>query len=127
MGKLQPWLERSCPLPAGRVREWGPAPLDEIDVGIVFIFAGWSAPSIAAFRRLTSMLATEFPEARIPVLVVNADDVSPDEHWDMLGIQSHGWGETAWVRNGRIIGTLNNAGGVPAAAPGGTLGRCVNR
>jgi hypothetical protein len=72
--------------------------------GVLFLMAFWSGPAIQAFAKLTEVLARLDAEGL--ELVVADVDGSPDlyELPEFKG-KVHGAGETAWVRNGKIVVT----------------------
>jgi hypothetical protein len=74
---------------------------------IVFVHAEWSGPSRASWILLTRVLA-ELPT--LPsVLVADSDDLRTEEDhafFRRLGDRPGGWGETYWIRNGRVIERL---------------------
>src|SRR5215213_8742225 len=76
----------------------------EIGRGVVFLYVPWSVVSRIALRRLTSLLSS----MRVPGLQLHV--IESDGVWAManLGIQVHGSGETAWVRNGKVCFTVAN-------------------
>ncbi len=79
--------------------------INSIDRGILFLMAFWSGPSITAFAKLTEVVARLDQGGELELVVVDVDG-SPDlyEVPEFLG-KLHGKGETAWIRNGRIVAT----------------------
>jgi hypothetical protein len=67
--------------------------------------AFWSVPSVKAFASITEVIS-RLDKAEALQLIVADVDGSPAlyEMPEFLG-RVHGAGETAWVRNGRIIAT----------------------
>jgi hypothetical protein len=80
------------------------ATVRSIGRGVLFLMAFWSGPSVRAFAQLTEVLARLNPEG-LELVVADVDD-SPDlyELPEFKG-KVHGAGETAWVRDGKIIAT----------------------
>ncbi|MDY3557454.1 hypothetical protein R5W24_006645, partial [Gemmata sp. JC717] len=76
-----------------------------IRLGVVFVMAWWSGPSRQGFAKLKRVLADLDPGGRLEVVVVDTDGC-PDlyECPEFVG-QLHGWGEVAWVREGRVVRT----------------------
>jgi hypothetical protein len=72
--------------------------------GVLFLMAFWSGPSVQAFAKLTEILARL--NAKDMELVVVDVDGSPElyELPEFKG-KVHGYGETGWVRDGKIIAT----------------------
>jgi hypothetical protein len=77
----------------------------EIRCGVLFVMAFWSGPSVMAFARLTEVLSNLDPDGRLQFVVVDTDGVPAlYEMAEFLG-RMHGAGETAWVKDGRIVRT----------------------
>ncbi|OAI51449.1 hypothetical protein AYO44_17115 [Planctomycetaceae bacterium SCGC AG-212-F19] len=73
--------------------------------GVFFVDAVWSGGSRQSLNALTDTLGRLDPDGRLELVVVNIDE-SPGvfelfEFTQPLG----GWGEAAWVTNGKIIAT----------------------
>lgn len=77
----------------------------EIERGILFLMAFWSGPSVTAFKKLTEAVARIDTEGELELVVVDVDG-SPALYKvpEFLG-KVHGKGETAWVRDGKIVAT----------------------
>jgi hypothetical protein len=93
---------------AGRVRLLPTADrsvFGTIRLGVLFVMAWWSGPSRQGFAQLKQVLAALDPGGRLEVVVVDTDGC-PDlyECPEFVG-QLHGWGEVAWVRDGRVVRT----------------------
>jgi hypothetical protein len=73
--------------------------------GILFLMAFWSGPSVTAFARLTEIVARLDEGGTLEIVVVDVDG-SPALHEvpEFVG-KVHGVGETAWVRDGKIVAT----------------------
>jgi hypothetical protein len=69
------------------------------------VLATWSGQAIAAFRMLTGVLASEFHDCAIPVMLCDTDELTND-FVAVLGTQPQGYGETLWVKDRKIIGIL---------------------
>ncbi|APZ90548.1 hypothetical protein [Fuerstiella marisgermanici] len=78
--------------------------IDSIEVGVLFLMAFWSAGAVKAFTALSEVLATS--ETDSLEFVVADVDGSPSlyEVPEFKG-NIHGWGETAWIYQGKIIAT----------------------
>jgi hypothetical protein len=100
-------LTKYSQLPPQRIRyvpDADEATVRSIRRGILFLMAFWSGPSVGAFAMLTEILARLDAEGL--ELVVADVDGSPDlyELPEFKG-KVHGAGETAWVREGKIVAT----------------------
>jgi hypothetical protein len=73
--------------------------IKNIQLGIVFTYATWS-PTIVQLRNLLKSLE-QFPQT--PVYLYNIDEPGFIHYADENKIESHGWGETFWVKGGEII------------------------
>jgi hypothetical protein len=80
-----------------------------IDNGILFLMAFWSGPSLLAFSKLTEIISKLRADA-LSITVVDVDG-SPAlyEALEFKG-QVRGYGEAAWIRNGKIIATSGTGG-----------------
>lgn len=93
---------------AGRLRFLSEADrsiFKSIQLGVLFVMAFWSGPSRLAFFQLKRALSRADPEGKLELVVVDTDgipDLYDDPEWHG-GL--HGAGETAWIRNGRVIFT----------------------
>jgi hypothetical protein len=102
------WFAKNSAVPIARIRYYPtatPALIAEIECGVLFILAWWSAKALMAFRTLTEVLATVDPDGKLEFLVVDTDGCP--EIYDIPEFKSkiHGWGEAAWVRHGQILFT----------------------
>jgi hypothetical protein len=93
---------------AGRVRFLSTADrsvIGTIKFGVLFVMAFWSGPSRQGFAKLKEVLAEADPGGRLELVVVDTDGC-PDlyEAPEFVG-QLRGWGEVAWVRDGRVLRT----------------------
>jgi hypothetical protein len=76
-----------------------------IQLGVLFVMAFWSGPARQVFAKLKQVLEAADSSGRLEVVVVDTDGC-PDlyEAPEFAG-QLHGWGEVAWVRDGRVVCT----------------------
>jgi hypothetical protein len=70
--------------------------------GIIFIFAVWSGPAIAAFHRFTRLLA-DIDTTGIDLVVLDADCLTAETSRTLWGRNVGGGGETLWVRDGVVV------------------------
>jgi hypothetical protein len=72
--------------------------------GVLFLMAFWSGQSVRAFAKLTEVLAA-LPSDDLELVVVDVDgSAALYELPEFKGLIT-GAGETAWVRDGRIVAT----------------------
>jgi len=73
--------------------------------GVLFVMAFWSGSARQAFAELKRVLAEVDPEGNLELVVVDTDGC-PDlyDMPEFLG-KIHGAGETAWIKQGRIVST----------------------
>jgi hypothetical protein len=100
-------LAKYSKLPVGRIRyvpDTDASTVRSIRRGVLFLMAFWSGPAVRAFAQLTEVLDRLNAEG-VELVVVDVDG-SPDlyELPELKG-KVHGAGETAWVRDGRIVAT----------------------
>jgi len=101
-------LAKYSKLPVERIRYHVTADegtVRSIDRGVLFLMAFWSVPSVRAFAKLTEVLAA-LPSDALELVVVDVDgSAALDELPELKGQITAGAGQTAWVRNGRIVAT----------------------
>jgi len=100
-------LARYSKLPLERIRYFpsaGPEVIRAIPRGVLFLMAFWSGSAVRAFAMLTELLA-RLPAETLELVVADLDG-SPElyEVPEFKG-NVHGSGETAWIRDGKIIAT----------------------
>lgn len=100
-------LARLSKMPAKQVRYVPDADVGtirSISRGILFMMAFWSGSCQLAFVRVTELLARLAPDD-LELVVVDVDG-SP-ELYDIAEFKGkiHGYGESAWVHNGRVVAT----------------------
>ncbi len=76
--------------------------LENVERGVVFAHADWSGSSYACLKDLC--IALDAQGTGIPLFVLNSDTLSESLAEDLFGRIPEGWGETAWVRGGRVVG-----------------------
>lgn len=86
-------------LPPGAAEEWTYGPIAGLDRAIVFVMAYWSGPSAGALGLLAKVLSDIEPRPRLLVCDIDEIPASDVSIFGRLG----GWGETFWVREGRIV------------------------
>jgi hypothetical protein len=100
-------LAKYSKLPIERIRYVADADLEtvrSIRCGLLYLMAFWSGPSVQAFAKLTEIVG-RLSADNLELVVIDVDG-SPDlyEMPEFKG-KVHGAGETAWVKDGRIIAT----------------------
>ncbi len=77
--------------------------IGEIRCGVLFLMAFWSIHACHAFTKLTEVLSWLDPEGKLQFVGVDIDGVPAASHiTEFLG-QIGGAGETAWIREGRVV------------------------
>jgi hypothetical protein len=76
-----------------------------IPLGVLFVMAWWSGPSRLGFAALKRVLSALDPGGRMEVVVVDTDGCPDLYECPEFAGQLNGWGEVAWVRNGRVVCT----------------------
>ncbi len=79
--------------------------ISTIRYGVLFVMAFWSGSARLAFAELKRVLEAADPDSRLELIVVDTDGC-PDlyELPEFVG-KLAGAGETAWIRDGRIVHT----------------------
>jgi hypothetical protein len=101
-------VEEFSALPIGRLRvlrSFDEIQLPKMRRGIVFVFAAWSVPAVAGLRRFTKILLP-LDTRSLDLVVLDTDCLNEDSASQLFGIPSFstgGWGETIWIRDGRIV------------------------
>ncbi|MFX1705335.1 hypothetical protein PV783_15330 [Chitinophaga sp. CC14] len=72
-----------------------------IEKGIIFLYANWSH-AIVQLRNLIQSLGA----ISIPLYFFDIDNPDSLRYFDKNELRSDGWGETYWVRDGKIVSTL---------------------
>src|SRR5436190_11378302 len=101
-------LARYSRLPLERIRyvpDADAATVRSIRRGVLFLMAFWSGGAVQAFAKLTEVLARLDPEGLLGLVVADVDGSPQLYELPEFKGKVHGWGETAWVRDGRIIAT----------------------
>ena len=93
---------------AGRLRFMPTADrsvIDTIRCGVIFVMAFWSGPARQAFAHLKQVLKTADANGQLELVVIDTDGCE-DLHLspEFYGL-CHGWGEAAWVCDGRVLRT----------------------
>jgi len=79
--------------------------IETIEFGVLFVMAFWSGPSRRSFARFKQVLASVDPKGLLEVVVVDTDGCSDLFLASEFIGQSHGCGEVAWIRDGRVVFT----------------------
>lgn len=73
-----------------------------IERAIVFVFSTWSALAVMSFQFLCATMAKTSTK-KLPLIVLNADEIDLDAFEKSLGELPQGKGEAFWVKNGRVV------------------------
>ena len=112
-------LAKYSKLPVERINYYpdaDEAALRSIGRGVLFLMAFWSGPSVQAFAKLTEVLAS-LPQHDLELVVVDVDGSAPLYELPEFKGQIAGAGETAWVRDGRIVATSGRGLNVESCNP----------
>lgn len=93
-------LDRVLFLPAADRSVFG-----SIRFGVLFVMAWWSGGALQGWAALKKVLAALDPGGRLEVVVVDTDGCQDLHECPEFAGQLHGWGEVAWVRDGRVVRT----------------------
>jgi hypothetical protein len=73
--------------------------IKDVTSGVIFMFSSWS-PTIVQLRNLVNYLQ-DFPSVRL--YFYNIDERDFLEFKNRNCLHSNGWGETYWIKNGKIV------------------------
>jgi hypothetical protein len=76
--------------------------IDKLGNGIIFFFASWS-PTLVQLASLHHSLQA-FSSIRLHVVDIDHKDVQG--YYERNGLISHGWGETYWIKEGKVVDQL---------------------
>jgi hypothetical protein len=76
-----------------------------VHCGVIFVMAFWSAPSRKAFEVLERVLSELDASGRLELVVIDADRSEGLQQLPEFAGKLHGAGETAWVKDGKILRT----------------------
>ena len=79
--------------------------VDSMGFGILFVMAFWSGTSRKAFAELKRVLTECDPKGRLELVVVDTDGCPDLYDLPEFTGKMHGAGETAWVKDGKIVRT----------------------
>jgi hypothetical protein len=105
---IRPAVQKHANLPIARLRivtNLSELNLSRIHAGIIFVFAGWSGPSVMALSGVTkilSILDLQF----LDFIVLDNDCMTGDEMIRLFGHVFHGAGETLWIKEGQTIAEI---------------------
>lgn len=103
-----PMVEKYSSIPMDRLRvlrNFDEVHLSNIQCGIIFVFAAWSAPSVLGLKRFTKVIKS-FETTSLDVVVLDIDCLTESFANDIFGSDGFtpgGWGEAVWIRDGRIV------------------------
>lgn len=102
------WLDAATPASGVRFRYLPAADrsvLQSVRLGVLFVMAWWSGPSVQAFAKLKQTLAKLDPSGRLELVIVDTDGTPDLSECPEFQGQLRGAGEVAWLCNGRIVST----------------------
>lgn len=71
--------------------------------GVVYVMAFWSGPARKSFSELKRVLAALDPAGRLELVVVDTDSCPDFYEMPEFTRGLGGWGETAWIRDGKVV------------------------
>ena len=71
----------------------------------MFIFAAWSGPAVAAFKRFTKILSS-IETSKLDLIVLDTDCLDREVNLPEWAVKRGGWGETIWIRDGQPVAQL---------------------
>jgi hypothetical protein len=102
-----PMVRKYSALPFDRVRlirDIADFQLPEIRRGIVLVFAAGSGQAVLALERLTRFLAAR--DESIDLIVIDIESMTMQEMKQSFGREFHGHGETLWIRDGKVVASV---------------------
>jgi len=105
---IRPTVEKHSALPIQRLRvlrSFDEVRLAQMRYGVVFVFAAWSGPAVEGLQRFTKVMKS-LDIRSLDLVVLDIDCLTEDSASQLFGVPSFttgGWGETLWVRDGRVI------------------------
>jgi hypothetical protein len=79
--------------------------LSLVHQGIAIIFAAGNGQAVMALQRLTRFLAARDPS--IDFIVIDIESMTTQEMKQRFGREFHGHGETQWIRDGKVVASLD--------------------
>jgi hypothetical protein len=79
--------------------------LAQIARGIVLIFATGSGHSVTALQRLTAVIS-RLGLGLLEIIVIDIESMTEQDMIRVFGRVFHGYGETLWIRAGKVIAQL---------------------
>jgi len=79
--------------------------LSLVHQGIAIIFAAGNGQAVMALQRLTRFLAARDPS--IDFIVIDIESMTTQEMKQWFGREFHGHGETQWIRDGKVVASLD--------------------
>jgi len=105
---IRPMVEKYSAIAVERLRvlrSFEELQFSTIRRGIVFVLAAWSGPAVLALQRFTKVLKT-IDTSSLDLLVLEIDSLAQGSAMQLFGSEGFttgGWGETIWIRDGRVV------------------------
>jgi hypothetical protein len=105
---MRPPVEKYSAIPMAHLRvlqSFDEVHLSEMRRGIIFVLAAWSGAAVMGLQRFTKVIKS-LDTRSLDLVVLDTDCLNEDSATQLFGAPSFttgGWGETIWVRDGRII------------------------
>ena len=99
-------------IPKERVQivEWKHFNAADVERGVLFVHAPWSAQSASALSMFFQALSQADPGPTFGLFFLDAEDYNPSEFVEMFGSVSQGYGESYWIKDGKLVHKEEGAG-----------------
>lgn len=85
-----------------------PVQVDKYECAVLYVMADWSIESGFAFPKLKKALTEVFGETWPLVVILHADAQATKQFFAGIGEAPRGWGETYFIKGGKIISTFKH-------------------
>ena len=105
---IGPMVRKYSALPFDRIhliQDIADFQLSQVQRGIVIVFAAGSGQAVMVLQRLTRFLAAR--DESIELIVMDIESMTTQEMKQCFGRQFQGQGETQWIRDGKVVASLD--------------------
>ncbi len=105
---IRPMVDKHSAMPIARLRvlqNFDEVHLSDMRRGIVFVLAAWSGPAVIGLQRFTRAIQS-LDTRSLDLVVLDTDCLNEDSATQLSGgpnFTTGGWGETIWIRDGRVF------------------------